>query len=115
MRFLSERIEGAAMEKTSTKTIIRAHFSYAGIKSVLLSACLAFSMVACQKAPDQPIPPQAPPTPKATSNESNAGNPYPGLYDANSASSAVFKYKSSEQLQYQNAQGKKLKRLVIRT
>ncbi len=92
-----------------------ARICYAGIKSVLLTICLGLAMTACERAPDGPMPPQAPPTPKAVSNAPNAGNPYPGLYDASSVSSAVFQYKSSEELQYQNAQGKTLKRLVIRT
>ncbi len=97
------------------KNTAHARVDHAGLKSVLLSVCLALSMVACEKAPERPMPPQAPPTPKAASTGANAGNPHPGLYDASNASSAVFKYKSSSTLEFQNAQGKKVKRLVIRT
>jgi hypothetical protein len=89
--------------------------SHAGIKSILLTGCLALSMMACDKTTDSPMPPQNPPTPKASSTAPNAGSEYPGLYDASNVASAVFKYKSSTQLQYQNAQGKQVKRLVIHT
>lgn len=89
--------------------------SYAGIKSVLLTICLAAAMVACEKTPENPMPPQTPPTPKASGNAPNAGNEYPGLYDASNVAGAVFKYKGSAKLQFQNAQGKKVTRLVIHT
>jgi hypothetical protein len=111
MRFLTFGIEGAAMKNTGTC----AHKSYAGIKSILLTIGLATAMSACEKTTDSPMPPQNPPTPKASSNAPNAGNSYPGLYDASNVAGAVFKYKSSTRLQYQNAQGKKVKRLVIHT
>jgi hypothetical protein len=97
------------------KNTTYARIDRAGVKSVLLTICLALSMVACEKTPDRPIPPQVPPTPKAVNKGASAGNPHPGLYDASNAASAVFKYKSSSQLEYQNAQGKKIRRLVIRT
>lgn len=97
------------------QSVTRAQGFYAGIKSVLLTVCLGLAMSACQKSPNDPMPPQAPPTPKAASNAPNAGNPYPGLYDASSVSGAVFQYESLDELQYQNAQGKTVKRLVIRT
>jgi hypothetical protein len=96
-------------------TIAHVRMSSAGIKSVLLTVCLALAMVACGKSPNRPMPPQAPPKPKAETNAPNAGNEHPGLYDASNVSSAVFKYSSSTELQYQNAQGKPVKRLVIRT
>jgi hypothetical protein len=88
---------------------------YAGIKSVLLTICLALAMAACDNSPDGPMPPQNPPTPKASSTAPNAGNEYPGLYDASNVAGAVFKYTSSSNLQYQNAQGKPVKRRVIHT
>lgn len=111
MRFLSIRIEGAAMKNL----LIHARVSYAGIKSVLVSICVALAMAACQRAPNQPMPPQSPPKPQAHSNVPNAGNPHPGLYDATSVSSTLFKYRESTALEYQNAQGKPVKRIVIRT
>ncbi|MGV3741008.1 MAG: hypothetical protein ACO1NO_01720 [Burkholderiaceae bacterium] len=103
--------EGAAMKNIITYT----RCERTGLKSILLTICLAMSMLACEKAPERPMPPQAPPTPKAVNKGANAGNPHPGLYDASNVSGAVFKYKASSKLEYQNAQGKKIKRRVIRT
>ena len=111
MRFLSFRTEGAAMKTT----IAHVRRSNAGIKSILLTICLALAMVACERSPNRPMPPQSPPKPKAASNAPNAGNEHPGIYDASNVSSAVFKYSSPTEIQFQNAQGRTVKRLVIRT
>lgn len=111
MCFLTFRMEAAAMKNTCTCV----RNSRAGIKSILLTICMAAAMAACDKTTDNPMPPQNPPTPKASSNAPNAGNTYPGLYDASNVAGAVFKYTSSSKPQYQNAQGKPVRRRVIHT
>lgn len=87
---------------------------YDAAKSLALALPLIFAVSACSESPSNPAPPQVPPKPQV-SGQPNAGNEYPGLYDPSNAERAVFEYHSGSELQFQNAQGKTLKRLVIRT
>jgi hypothetical protein len=73
-------------------------------KAPLLIALLACALSSCNKAPDRPTPPQAPPKPQTA-----AKIPLP------TGQKAVFTYSSKPAFHYQDAQGTKLKRRVLRT
>lgn len=88
---------------------------YHVVKSLAVAASLVFAASACEESPSNPTPPQVPPKPQVSAGQPNAGNEYPGLYDPSSAQRAVFEYSSDSELEFQNAQGKTIKRLVIRT
>jgi hypothetical protein len=105
------RMEGAMM-KNIENLIPNA---YAACKSLFIAVCAVLAIGACQDGPDRPIPPQAPPKPQAAAQATGTENVHPSLYDASNVQGAVFKYTSSSTLQYQNAQGKTVKRFVIRT
>lgn len=88
---------------------------YDAVKSLAIALLLVFAVSACEDSPSNPTPPQVPPKPQVSAEQPNAGNEYPGLYDPSNAQRAIFEYAPDSVLEFQNAQGEKIKRLVIRT
>ena len=93
--------EGAAMKNHNKRSAICRTGRYRNRLLVML-AVLALS--SCGKSADRPIPPQSPPKPQIMTQASSSD-----------VQRAVFSYSSKQDSQFQNGQGIKIVRQVIRT
>jgi uncharacterized lipoprotein YajG len=73
-------------------------------KKSLLAALSVLVLAGCNRSPDRPSPPQAPPRPQVMEDKFSAD-----------VQRAVFSYSSKPSFHIQDGRGKKLERLVIHT